>query len=155
MSDLADASAARAVGALGDVRVRSFAGGDAARWDAFVEGRQDATFFHKSGWREILEETFRHRTHYLLAERGPAIVGILPLAEVRSRLFGDSLVSLPFCVYGGPIASDRAASDALVDAAGELARTLRVPYLELRNRQQLRPDWPRQSRPWSCTGAAR
>jgi FemAB-related protein (PEP-CTERM system-associated) len=139
-----DAAPAHAVGALGEVRVRPFAGGDESRWDTFVGRCAEATFFHRSGWRAILEETFRHRTHYLLAERGQDVVGVLPLAEVRSWLFGNSLVSLPFCVYGGPAATDRAATDALVDAAGELARTLRVPYLELRNRQRLRPDWPQQ-----------
>jgi hypothetical protein len=47
---------------------------------------------------------FRHRTHYLLAERGGEIVGVLPLAQVKSRLFGHSLVSLPFCAYGGVLA---------------------------------------------------
>jgi len=145
MRDVVHASPAPGVGVSGEVRVKSFAGGDARRWDAFVDDCPDATFFHRSGWRAILEEIFRHRTHYLFAERGETVVGVLPLAEVRSRLFGDSLVSLPFCVYGGPAANDRAASDALIDAAGELARTLRVPYLELRNRQSLRPDWPQQA----------
>jgi len=145
MMEVAQPSPARAADALGEVRVKSFAAGDAQRWDAFVAGCADATFFHRSGWRAILEETFRHRTHYLLAERGEAVVGVLPLAEVRSRLFGDSLVSLPFCVYGGPAASDDSARNALIDAAAELARALRVPYLELRNRQSLRPDWPQQS----------
>jgi len=144
MRDAVDASPGQGSGEAGAVRVQSFSGGDEARWDAFVEGCPDATFFHRSGWRAILEETFRHRTHYLLAERAHAVVGVLPLAEVRSRLFGDSLVSLPFCVYGGPAASDRVASDALIDAASDLARALRVPYLELRNRQPTRPDWPRQ-----------
>jgi FemAB-related protein (PEP-CTERM system-associated) len=139
-----DAAPAHPVGAMSEVRVRPFAGGDESRWDTFVGRCAEATFFHRSGWRAILEETFRHRTHYLLAERGQDVVGVLPLAEVRSWLFGNSLVSLPFCVYGGPAATDRAATDALVDAAGELARTLRVPYLELRNRQRLRPDWPQQ-----------
>jgi FemAB-related protein (PEP-CTERM system-associated) len=133
-----------AVAATRDVRVRPFADGDAPRWDAFVHACPEATFFHKSGWRDILEGTFHHRTHYLVAERGETVVGVLPLAEVRSVLFGNSLVSLPFCVYGGPVAADRAAIDALIDAAGELARALRVPYLELRNRQPQRPDWPRQ-----------
>ncbi len=144
MTDVVDASPTQAVSASGEVLVKSFAGGDAQRWDAFVERCLDASFFHRSGWRTIMEETFHHRTHYLIAEREQAVVGVLPLAEVRSRLFGDSLVSLPFCVYGGPAATDRAASDSLIDAAGDIARSLRVPYLELRNRQQLRPDWPRQ-----------
>ncbi len=96
----------------GAVSVRAFVGADSVRWDAFVERCANATFFHRIGWRTILEEVFRHRTHYLLAERDGAIVGVLPLAEVRSRLFGHSLVSLPFCAYGGPAADDADAEAA-------------------------------------------
>ncbi len=89
------------------LRVRSLAAGDEARWDAFVDACAPATFFHRAGWRDILENVFRHRCHYLIAERGDAICGVLPMAEIRSRLFGHALVSLPFCVYGGPAATIR------------------------------------------------
>ncbi|MHB8493955.1 MAG: FemAB family XrtA/PEP-CTERM system-associated protein [Casimicrobiaceae bacterium] len=125
-------------------RVRPFATGDEARWDAFVDACASATFFHRAGWRDILENVFRHRCHYLIAGRGDEICGVLPLAEVRSRFFGHALVSLPFCVYGGAAANDSAAENALIDAAVELARSLRVDHLELRNREPKRPDWPRQ-----------
>ena len=124
--------------------VRDFAPGDAERWDAFVGRCPEATFFHRIGWRGILEDVFRHRTHYRLAERGGEIAGVLPLAEVKSRLFGHALVSLPFCVYGGPAASDADAERALVDAAVDLARTLGVEHLELRHRAAKCPGWPRQ-----------
>jgi FemAB-related protein (PEP-CTERM system-associated) len=70
--------------------------------------------------------------------------GLLPLAEMKSRLFGHALVSLPFCVYGGPIATDVIAEAALIDAADELGRGLRVEHLELRNRRAFRTSWPRQ-----------
>jgi FemAB-related protein (PEP-CTERM system-associated) len=66
------------------------------------------------------------------------------MAEVRSRLFGHALVSLPFGVYGGPAASDAASELALTNAAVELARTLDVDHLELRNRKPVTADWPRQ-----------
>ena len=55
----------------------------------------DATFFHRFAWREIYESVFNHRTHYLLAERGDEIVGVLPLVELRSLLFGHSLCRCP------------------------------------------------------------
>ena len=126
------------------IRVRPLAAGDEARWDAFVDACAPATFFHRAGWRGILENVFRHRCHYLIAERADAICGVLPMAEIRSRLFGHALVSLPFCVYGGPAANDSAAENALIDAAVELARSLRVDHLELRNREPKRPDWPSQ-----------
>ena len=128
----------------GRVIVRPAAASDAAAWDAFVQGCPDATFFHRFGWREIIDDVFRHRSHYLVAERAGRIAGILPLAEVKSRMFGHSLASLPFCVYGGPAADDAEAELALIDEATRLARTLDVEYLELRNRAAKCPAWARQ-----------
>ncbi len=126
------------------IAVRPFVDSDAERWDAFVRDCPGATFFHHIGWREIIEGTFRHRTHYLIAERGQELVGILPLAEVRSLLFGHALIGLPFGVYGGPAATDTASERALIEAAAALATKLQVGHLELRNRQPKCSDWPRQ-----------
>ena len=130
------------VGATGSV-VRGFRPEDAPRWEAYVERSPEATFFHRIGWREILEDEFKHPTHYLIAERGAIVTGVLPLAEVRSRWFGHSLVSLPFGVYGGPAADDVETALALTDAAERLGRDLRVDHVELRNRSPLRTDWAR------------
>ena len=137
---LADVRAARP----DPVRVRDFATADSARWESFVERCPEATFFHRIGWRGLLEGEFRHRTHYLLAERGGVVCGVLPLAQVKSRLFGHALVSLPFAVYGGPAADDRETADALIDAAAARAEALQVDHLELRDRVARRPDWPHQ-----------
>ncbi len=126
------------------VDVRPLRDADAARWEAFVDVCADATFFHRLGWRDIIENEFRHRTHYLVAERGGELVGVLPLAQVKSRLFGNALTSMPFGVYGGPATLDAQASAALIDSAAELARSLGVDHLELRNRSPRRADWPRQ-----------
>ncbi len=126
------------------IHVRAFALADRDRWDDFVQRCPDATFFHRSGWKEILESCFGHRTHYLLAERGGEVVGVLPLAEVKSLLFGHALVSLPFCAYGGVAAVETAAVSALHGAARDLSAELRVEHLELRDRVVREPDWPRQ-----------
>ena len=128
----------------GDLRVRGFASGDQERWDRFVLQCPQATFFHRAGWRDIIENVFRHRCHYLLAEDAHGLRGVLPLAEVKSRLFGHSLVSLPFCVYGGAVAFDGEAEAALTAAAVELGQSLHVAHLELRNREPQHADWPRE-----------
>jgi hypothetical protein len=75
----------------------------------------------------------RHRTFFLYAEAGGQIEGVLPLAEVKSLLFGHTLVSLPFCVYGGIAAQSERARRALDVAARELAAKLRVDHLEYRS----------------------
>lgn len=111
-------------------------------WDAFVEANPEATFFHRAGWRQVLEESLGHRAYYLYAEREGRIVGVLPLGHVKTLLFGNALVSVPFCVYGGVAAEDEIVEQSLTDAARELAETLQVDYLELRSRTRRNPDWP-------------
>jgi FemAB-related protein (PEP-CTERM system-associated) len=113
--------------------VREMGDSNRARWDAFVMAAPGATFFHRSAWRDIVESVFGHRTFFLYAERAGQVVGVLPLARQKSALFGDALISLPFCVYGGVVASDRQAADALLDAAEALATRLGVGHLECRN----------------------
>jgi len=111
-------------------------------WDRFVESRPEATFFHLSGWKAVIEESFGHRCHYLAARRGGEIVGVLPLTHVRGRIFGNSLISNGFCVYGGPLSASADALGALDGAALELARDLGVERIEYRLRAPLHPDWP-------------
>lgn len=123
--------------------IRQLTAADRVRWDAFVEQCPEATFFHLSAWQDIIEEVFRHRTFFLFAERAGEVVGVLPLARIKSRLFGHSLVSLPFCVYGG-IAGDAEAVPALEAEAEAIALRLGVEHLEYRNVHPRHADWPRQ-----------
>ncbi len=117
------------------IAVRSLQAREHARWNAFVEACPEATFFHRAGWQTIMEQGFRHDSHFLYAEQDGRIAGVLPLAHVRSRLFGSSLVSLPFCVYGGIAGGSAAVRLALDGAAQALARRLGVGHLEYRWRE--------------------
>jgi hypothetical protein len=87
------------------------------QWDEFVDRCPDATFFHRAGWQEVIEEAFGHRTHYLFAERNGRIAGVLPLGHIKSRLFGNALISTPFSVYGGIATQDSEVFAALESAA--------------------------------------
>jgi FemAB-related protein (PEP-CTERM system-associated) len=118
--------------------------GACARWDDFVAGCASATFFHRAGWQRVLQKAFRHETHFLYARADGCIEGVLPLAHVRSLLFGQSLVSLPFAVYGGVAADTPRAAEALEREAEQLARRLGVSHLELRHVAERHPDWPGQ-----------
>jgi hypothetical protein len=123
------------------VSVRLAEAADEAAWEAFVTACPAATFFHRFPWRRVLARAFGHRCHFLLAEEAGAVVGVLPLAEVVSRLFGRRLCSLPFCVYGG-IAASHAGAAALRERACAIARELRVDALELRKLTPSGSGWP-------------
>ena len=103
-------------------QVRELSGPESSRWDDFVKRCPEATFFHLSGWKTVLERAFGHQTFFLYVEHDGEIEGILPLARVKSALFGHSLSSLPFCVYGGIVSTSSQARELLRERACELAR---------------------------------
>jgi len=114
---------------------------DFERWDKFVADCGEATFFHRAGWKTVIEQAFGHRTYFLMAQADGRIEGVLPLAEVKSFLFGHALVSLPFCVYGGVAAITERARSALDDAARRRAAQLKVDHLEYRSITPTHSDW--------------
>lgn len=112
---------------------------DTARWDAFVRACPSATFFHLSGWQSVIEQSFGIKTWFYYVEQDGEIQGVLPLAEIKSRLFGHSLGAMPFCVYGGVAATNDAARAMLDGAAHELAQKLGVGHLEYRGMERAHP----------------
>jgi FemAB-related protein (PEP-CTERM system-associated) len=107
-----------------------------SEWDNYVNQHPEATIDHLWRWRTVFRDVFGHDCAYLVARRGTAIVGVLPLVCFRSRLFGRSLVSVPFLNYGGVVSSDSDAAVALVERAGEVAREFGASHVELRHRNR-------------------
>lgn len=117
-----------------------------AAWDRFVlVDCPEASFFHRSGWQRISETVYGQRGHYLYAERDGRIVGILPLIHVKSRLFGNRLISTAFTIGGGIAALDDQAHAALDAEALRLMAALGADRLELR-----RPPRPHQDGGWQA-----
>ncbi len=106
-----------------------------ARWDEYALQHGDATPFHLTAWKRVVERAFGYEPRYLVAEEGGNIRGILPLFLVSNWFQGRVLISSPFAVYGGICAADPAAEEGLRQAACQMARDARVEYLELRERR--------------------
>jgi len=110
---------------------------DAKRWDAFVDQHANGSFCHLYGWANVISKAVGHQTHYLISEDSSgSVCGILPLVEMKSWLFGHTLSSTPFCMYGGAIANQHEQQVALEESAKTLAAKLNVDYLELRYQSQ-------------------
>jgi serine/alanine adding enzyme len=123
------------------VRIGPFTG-TADEWNGFAAQRHGSTHCHRHEWSDVIGEAFGHECVYLAA-RGTdgRLAGVLPLVHVRSVVFGNYLVSMPFLNYGGPLATDGAHA-ALVDAAVDAAGDRRAGLLELRSVVQLPVDLP-------------
>ena len=115
-------------------------------WDSYVYEHPDSNVYHLSGWRKVIENTYKHTPHYLIAvdnnnvngsDGSKAVKGILPLFHMKHFVFGNKLVSIPFFDMGGLLASSADAAKALLSKAIRIAKNNRIPNIDLRHSQPL------------------
>ncbi len=120
-------------------------------WDAYVASHPRATLYHLSGWKEVIENTYGHRTYYIFAvdENGEPprhaetqpdpgrIVGVLPLVHMKHFLFGNNLISLPYFDLGGLLADGGEAEEAMIREALRLAERLKTDVIELHHEKSV------------------
>ncbi|MEO5938555.1 MAG: FemAB family XrtA/PEP-CTERM system-associated protein [Sphingomonas sp.] len=112
------------------------------RIDDYVRRHPDATPFQLSGWNVAVARACGQIAHCLIAQTADGeIVGVLPLTEIRSALFGKALVSTGFAVDGGILTRRDAVAEALAASAWALAEKLGCPSLELRGGPAPGKDW--------------
>ena len=103
-------------------------------WDKFLSSVPLDHFAHCWQWRSIIEGAFKHKPFYLAAFQDNEVVGILPLFLVKSPLFGNSLISVPYLNGGGIIAKSEIVFSSLIAKVEELKSRLNITYVELRAR---------------------
>jgi len=106
--------------------------------DSFVRKMRGAKLCHMPAWTSMVEKVFGHHGFYLVAREDGRVCGVLPLTQVRSRLFGNRMISQPFSDYGGALVASSAALDMLYARAVEIARENHCESIEFRNTQA----WP-------------
>lgn len=110
-------------------------------WDRFAHTCPGGHFFHLSGWQDVVEQSFGHKTYYLKAVSNGKIVGLLPLVHIKSALFSNGLISNAFCVSGGPLAETDDVKNRLVQQAQTLMKEVGANYLEFRDTEIALDGW--------------
>ena len=110
---------------------------DQEAWDHFVYASPLSVHYHLSGWKQILEKTYRNTAIYLMACQSGEIQGILPLCYVRGLPSTPHLVSLPYLSYAGVCTADAEVANALIQEARVWMQRLGAKYLEVHNIYQV------------------
>jgi FemAB-related protein (PEP-CTERM system-associated) len=105
---------------------------DKKRWDAFVRNHPEGSPFHLYSWHDAVIKSFGHQSFYYLAVENDTIVGILPLFQLRSFLFGNIISSIPFAAYGGILADSDESFQLLLEKAKKITADCNGDYLELK-----------------------
>ncbi|MDD1779127.1 MAG: GNAT family N-acetyltransferase [Candidatus Helarchaeota archaeon] len=98
------------------------------KWNDLAHDFNNSKIYHTYEWGVLLSETCRHTIFYLQENDG-----IFPIALIKSHIFGNRLISLPFADYGGPCAQNQETTKSLILKTQELAQILKVDYIEIRH----------------------
>ncbi|MBE0669595.1 MAG: FemAB family PEP-CTERM system-associated protein [Anaerolineales bacterium] len=119
---------------------------DSGKVDAYVWNQEKANLYHDSRWGRIAEECFGHKYYVLLSENARGdIRGMLPLVHIKSWIFGNFLVSMPYFNYGGVCADDEPTQERLIEEAVRLARDLKAQHIEFRQENSLNNGFPEKT----------
>ncbi len=91
---------------------------------------------HDPRWLPVLRDGLNQVPLALIARASGVqspVTGYLPLALIKTRLFGRFLVSLPYLNRAGVVTHDAEAADQLIHRAVDIAGEFNVQYLELRH----------------------
>lgn len=102
-------------------------------WNLFIERHPFGLMYHLAEWKNLIENCFGHmKGHYFVLKETEEIKAALPVFEVKSWIFGDRLVSIPYATLCDPLVSGRNEYELLLGAVKDLSRNLKSTYIEIR-----------------------
>lgn len=110
------------------------------KWNEYAL-KSNASIYHDTRWMHLIKKIFGHDCHYHIALENGVVVGILPLVQLKSLLFGNFMVSMPYFNYGGAIANNKLIENNLIRNAIENASVLGVKHIEFRDTNARENSW--------------
>lgn len=115
-----------------------------ARIDAFVCEHPDGQLFQRPAWLQAVAEGCGQDGLFIVAQdAGGRLVGLVPVTQMRSRLFGRAMVSSAFGVGGGILAEPETAQ-AFADLLWHRAQDGGFASVELRGGTPPGESWEAQ-----------
>lgn len=116
------------------MQVRLANSSDKASWNQIVRSSPDGVIYYTYEWLEVIEKSYSLQSKHLIFEENGVIIGVMPLFLLRSLIWGNKLVSTPFCEYGGPclLTQDSSIATELLSEIEDIAVESKAKYFEIR-----------------------
>lgn len=118
---------------------------DSQSIDRYIDRSDTSSIYHKYAWCSVIKKSFGHEYYYLICEDNGFLGGILPMAHLKSKLFGNFLVSMPYFNYGGVCADTEINRNQLIEEAIKIADNIGASHIELRQGEMLNNGFPYKS----------
>ena len=115
-----------------------------SNWDKYLQNHPQGSIYQQKAFLASMQKTFGHRVllfciHDTSTNR---LVGVLPLIEQKSPLFGHLWTSIAFVNYGGALADNASIEQALLECVQQAAEKTGIKRLEIRGLYQRPVKWP-------------
>ncbi len=113
------------------------------RWNDLIAFHRNASVFHQPGWLMALAKTYGYRTLAVTSTPpGERLRDGVVFCEVRSRITGNRLVSLPFTDHAEPLMNEDGDGPDIAQWIRAEFRKHNWRYIEVRPlSEELRPSW--------------
>ncbi len=100
-------------------------------YQQFIHACSNANYCHDMGWRDVFSGAYKKEPYYLIFrdKNSGSVMGIAPSFFIKSKIFGNHLVSMPYLDFGGVVAANGDVEQALLL---DLVRKAKGCALELR-----------------------
>mgnify|MGYP000267554046 CR=1 FL=1 len=112
-------------------------------WDDYIKHHPQNSIYHSQIFLSTISHTFGHKLKLLVAtdSASKGIIGLVPLIEQKSPLFGHLWTSIPFVNYGGILADNPEIEKKLLKQAQTDAFEAGAKQIEIRGLYQRPCDW--------------
>ncbi len=125
------------------IQVERLNSADFSAWDGYVSQSERCSLYHHRAAPKMISQLFGHQNYCFLAkDQAGKVVGVLPVVHIKSLLFGNYMVSLPYFNYGGAVAVDENTEQALMESAIEQGKLLNVSHIEFRDTHERTSELP-------------
>ncbi|MDI9245588.1 FemAB family XrtA/PEP-CTERM system-associated protein [Marinobacter sp. CHS3-4] len=112
---------------------------------SYVRAHPAASIWHLPEVLRFIQRHYGHSCQYLCCmNQNGQVIGVLPVAQLRSRLFGNFMVSVPYFNYGGVLADNADVAASLVKTADEWRSNRNAEHVELRHHSDNGLNLPRR-----------
>lgn len=108
------------------------------KWDDYIEAHPNKTPHHRFEFLTIINKAFGHHCFgYVAQDKNGEIMGVVPMVQTQSYLFGNYATSIPFFNYGGILASCDEAEQSLLQAVKTFAIQNKLSSFQLRQTNEI------------------
>ncbi|GIU70310.1 MAG: hypothetical protein KatS3mg002_1546 [Candidatus Woesearchaeota archaeon] len=117
---------------LSNFTIKTINPSEISDWNTEILRLNNYSFFHSLEWALVLSDTYKYKPVYFCLFKNNILSSVVPAMEIKSKLTGKRLVSLPFSDFCEPLFNSIEESEILKEKIFEYCENNLLKFMEFR-----------------------